>query len=188
MRAAFSGGTSRPSLWTLTAIETQLNADFENEGTKKMKIPVNINITTERLTDGSSYGADGAETERIESSTSGFMKKTGGMLQLQYVEAESSGFGGTKTTVSLCGDMVAVNRSGQLNTHMIFEAGKSHDCVYDTGYFPMQLRVSTKSLDCDITELGGKLNIDYTVEIVGNVAEQSKLTLSVAPDSSVMTS
>ena len=52
----------------------------------------------------------------------------------------------------------------------------------------MQLRVSTKSLDCDITELGGKLNIDYTVEIVGNVAEQSKLTLSVAPDSSVMTS
>ena len=131
-----------------------------------MKIPVNINITTERLTDGGSYGADGAETERIE----------------------SSGFGGTKTTVSLCGDMVAVNRSGQLNTHMIFEAGKSHDCVYDTGYFPMQLRVSTKSLDCDITELGGKLNIDYTVEIVGNVAEQSKLTLSVAPDSSVMTS
>lgn len=60
--------------------------------------------------------------------------------------------------------------------------------MYDTGYFPMQLRVSTKSLDCDITELGGKLNIDYTVEIVGNVAEQSKLTLSVAPDSSVMTS
>ena len=52
-----------------------------------MKIPVNINITTERLTDGGSYGADGAETERIESSTSGFMKKTGGMLQLQYVEA-----------------------------------------------------------------------------------------------------
>ena len=145
-----------------------------------MKIPVNINITTERLTDGGSYGADGAETERIESSASGFMKKSGGMLQLQYVEAESSGFGGTKTTVSLCG--------GQLNTHMIFEAGKSHDCVYDTGYFPMQLRVSTKSLDCDITELGGKLNIDYTVEIVGNVAEQSKLTLSVAPDSSVMTS
>ena len=141
-----------------------------------------------RLTDGGSYGADGAETERIESSASGFMKKSGGMLQLQYVEAESSGFGGTKTTVSLCGDMVAVNRSGQLNTHMIFEAGKSHDCVYDTGYFPMQLRVSTKSLDCDITELGGKLNIDYTVEIVGNVAEQSKLTLSVAPDSSVMTS
>ena len=29
-----------------------------------MKIPVNINITTERLTDGGSYGADGAETER----------------------------------------------------------------------------------------------------------------------------
>ena len=31
-----------------------------------MKIPVNINITTERLTDGGSYGADGAETERNE--------------------------------------------------------------------------------------------------------------------------
>ena len=154
----------------------------------RMKIPVNINITTERLTENGPYGLDGAETERIESSASGIMKKTGNMLQLQYIEAEDSGFGGTRTTVSLCGDMVAVNRTGQLNTHMIFEAGKSHDCVYDTGYFPMQLRVSTKSLDCDITELGGKLNIDYTVEIVGNVAEQSKLTLSVAPDSSVMTS
>ena len=79
----------------------------------RMKIPVNINITTERLTENGPYGVDGAETERIESSASGIMKKTGNMLQLQYIEAEGSGFGGTRTTVSLCGDMVADSRTGQ---------------------------------------------------------------------------
>ena len=110
------------------------------------------------------------------------------MLQLQYIENEDSGFGGTKTTVSLCGDLVSVNRSGVLKSHMIFEEGKIHNCIYDTGVFPMQLRINTKSLECDISELGGKLNIDYTVEIVGNVAEQSRLTLSVSPDNSVLTS
>ena len=154
-----------------------------------MKIPVNINIKTERLTNGGApFGADGTETELIESKTSGVMKKSGDMLQLQYIENEDSGFGGTKTTVSLCGDLVSVNRSGVLKSHMIFEEGKIHNCIYDTGVFPMQLRINTKSLECDISELGGKLNIDYTVEIVGNVAEQSRLTLSVSPDNSVLTS
>ena len=55
----------------------------------RMKIPVNINITTERLTENGPYGVDGAETERIESSASGIMKKTGNMLQLQYIEASA---------------------------------------------------------------------------------------------------
>ena len=65
----------------------------------RMKIPVNINITTERLTENGPYGVDGAETERIESSASGIMKKTGNMLQLQYIEAEDSGFGGVRCLV-----------------------------------------------------------------------------------------
>ena len=65
----------------------------------RMKIPVNINITTERLTENGPYGVDGAETERIESSASGIMKKTGNMLQLQYIEAEDSGFGGVRAIV-----------------------------------------------------------------------------------------
>jgi hypothetical protein len=35
---------------------------------------------------------------------------------------------------------------------------------------------------------GGKLFVDYSVEIVGSLAEKNKLTLAVSPDASIIKS
>ena len=145
-----------------------------------MRIPITVKIESRRSSND--------EIERLETCAAGFLNKNKNGIQLHYTESEESGMGATKTTVHLCDGVVSVNRSGNVNSHMLFEKGKTHNCIYDTGFFPMQLMISTKELKCDLSELGGKLLVDYSVEIAGNSAEKTTLTLSVSPDSSVLTS
>ncbi|PKM62825.1 MAG: hypothetical protein CVU97_03265 [Firmicutes bacterium HGW-Firmicutes-21] len=155
-----------------------------------MKIPINIQIESERIY--SNLGQNAGYVPEPETSSvniTGFMKKTKQGLQVEYKENEDSGMGDTVTTISTLGDrVVSVNRVGALNSHMVFEQGKCHTCIYDTGFFPMQLRVCTKELVNNLSLQGGKLNIDYSVEIVGNLAEKNKLTVSVYPDKSIIIS
>lgn len=157
-----------------------------------MKIPINIKIDSERIYSdlGFKSGQEPPAPETSSMRVNGFMKKTKQGIQVIYTENEESSMGNTVTTISTLGDnhVISVNRVGQLNSHMIFEEGKCHTCIYDTGYFPMQLRVCTKELTSNLSLQGGKINIDYSVEIVGNLAEQNKLSVSVSPDKSVIIS
>lgn len=157
-----------------------------------MKIPINIKIDSERIYSdlGIRSGQEAPGPEMSSMHVNGFMKKTKQGIQVEYTENEESGMGNTVTTISTLGNnrVVSVNRVGQLNSHMIFEEGKCHTCIYDTGFFPMQLRVCTKELTNNLSIQGGKINIDYSVEIVGNLAEQNKLSVSVSPDKSVIIS
>lgn len=147
-----------------------------------MKIPINIKIVTKSemtTSDG------GNEPLVIEASAPGMLKRTKDGLVLQYVESEDSGLAGTVTTVSLLDDnIVTVNRSGMLaSSCMAFEEGKSHTCVYNTGVEPMTLRIHTQKLNNGITTQGGKMDIFYTIDFVGSVAEKSHLSMSVVPKS-----
>ncbi len=149
-----------------------------------MKIPINIKIQSERIyNDLGMKGGPAIEPEISYANVTGFMKKTKEGLQVEYTELEENSMGHTVTTINTFGpDMVSVNRVGTMSSHMVFEKGKCHTCIYDTGVFPMHLRVCTKELDNRLTLDGGKLNIDYSIEIVGNLAEQNKLSVSVYPD------
>jgi uncharacterized beta-barrel protein YwiB (DUF1934 family) len=149
-----------------------------------MKIPINIKIQSERIyNDLGMKGGQAIEPEKSYVNLTGFMKKTKEGLQVEYTELEENGMGHTVTTINTLGEsVVSVNRVGTLSSHMVFEKGKCHTCIYDTGVFPMQLRICTKELENNLTLEGGKLNIDYSIEIVGNLAEQNKLSVSVYPD------
>lgn len=155
-----------------------------------MKIPINIKIQSERIyNDLSMRNGQAVEPEISYANVTGFMKKTKEGLQVEYTELEENGMGQTVTTINTFGnDLVSVNRVGTMSSHMVFEKGKCHTCIYDTGVFPMQLRICTKELDNRLTIEGGKLNIDYSIEIVGNLAEQNKLSVSVYPDKDALIS
>lgn len=151
-----------------------------------MKIPIDISIRSERITaEMLDFKPDAPETDVFR--VSGFMKKTKNGLKLEY----SEGSGEEKVFTTICTineDTVSLSRVGELNSHMVFMRGKAHNCICDTGIFPLQMRISTKKLLNSLTLEGGKLDIDYTVEIVGNLAEKNRLTVSVSPDKSVIRS
>lgn len=149
-----------------------------------MKIPVDIRVRVERIsTDLARRGEEHPEIDDFR--VSGTMKTTKNGLRIEYTEDNSE----TTTTIDTFKDeTVSVNRVGPINSHMVFADGKAHTCICNTGYFPVHMRVRTKSLTNSLSMDGGKLDIAYTIEIVGNLAERSHLTFSVSPDASIIKS
>lgn len=151
-----------------------------------MKIPIDIRVSTERIHQTVSHNGEAKQKSESDSFTvSGTMKKTKGGYRIEFNEENNT----VTTTIDTFEDnMVSVNRVGQVNTHMVFADGKAHTCICNTGIFPLQMRVRTKKLTNSLSMQGGKLDIDYSVEIVGNLAERNRLTFSVSPDKSIIRS
>lgn len=151
-----------------------------------MKIPIDIHVHSERIC--SDLGRKTQENPRPEIDDfyiSGIMKKQKDGLRIEYSEED----GEITTLVHLFpDDMVSINRIGPIHSHMTFSHGKAFTCICNTGLFPLQMRVCTKKLSNTISMEGGKLDIEFSVEIVGNLAEKNRLILSVSPDKSIIKS
>lgn len=150
-----------------------------------MKIPVDIHVHAERLGAEQLRRGENEQPETEDYRVSGIMKKTSDGYRIEYQEENDVFF----TTIDTFYDnTVSLNRIGPINTHMVFADGKTHTCICNTGYYPLHMRVRTKSLDNSLTMDGGRLKISYSVEIVGNLAERSRLEISVSPDASILKS
>lgn len=149
-----------------------------------MKIPIDIHVRSERISaDLIRRGEETPETEDFR--VSGTMKKTKGGFHIEFNEENNA----TSTTiVTYDDDMVSLNRIGPINSHLVFADGKVHTCICNTGFFPLHMRVRTKSLKNSLSMDGGRLDIDFSVEIVGNLAERNKLSVSISPDISIIKS
>ncbi|MBR0231341.1 MAG: DUF1934 domain-containing protein [Clostridia bacterium] len=151
-----------------------------------MKIPIDIRVQSERLcNDLAHMGFKEPIPQKDDYLVSGFMRKTRDGFRIEFREKED---GATTTIDTFADDTVALNRGGQLHSHMVFADGKTHVCICDTEYMPIQMRIKTKKLANTLSMQGGKLDIDYTVEIVGNLAETNRLRFSVSPDKSIIRS
>lgn len=137
---------------------------------------VNIEITNYRCDTVSD------ETETINYRASGTCRNSRDGLKLEYKEPVVTGMDGTVTTVTVSETgTVFVNRVGPLNTHMVFEAGKMHACIYDTGYFPLQICIHTSKLENSLTLKGGCFDVEYSMEIGGRLASKNRLKIAVTP-------
>ena len=146
-----------------------------------MKTPVDITVTNKRLSyEDLCSPADVPEPYQSASSYKGYMAIKGKRLSLDYDEPDCGGKT-ARTRVVLEDGVALISRRADTNTNLIFRQGASCDCVFDGGVNPMSLRVKTNSLRSDLGPLGGKLNIDYTIEIMGNLAEKNSICVSVCP-------
>lgn len=125
------------------------------------------------------------DNDSVELVTSGRFYEKGGSYYVSYKETELTGLGDTTTTVKIEDDKVTVIRFGDLQTHMIFEEGQKHISYYDMGFGALTVGVSTKSIDKNLNESGGRMKIDYAMEINNAVAGESALLMDIreaAPD------
>ncbi len=151
-----------------------------------MKIPVDIHVRSERTLADLVHRGEMMEAPEIDDFTvSGTLLDNNGGYRIEFSEDDNT----TLTIINTFPDeMVCINRVGQMNSHMVFSHGRALTCICNTGAFPLQMRVRTKNLKNTLTMQGGKLDIDFTVEIVGNLAEKNRLSFSVSPDKSIIRS
>jgi len=114
----------------------------------------------------------GEAPQTVELVTRGTMTGRNGKFAISYVETELTGNKGVVSTFLVLNPRrVVLTREGPIKSRMVFMEGTKDESLYDLGFGALLLGVSTRKVEVDLSENGGRLFIDYTVEI-----EQSQTT------------
>jgi uncharacterized beta-barrel protein YwiB (DUF1934 family) len=84
-----------------------------------------------------------------------------------------------RTTLLVEDGRVTILQSGEQNSQMVFEEGRRHISYYDTAEGPVTMGVTASRVEADIGQEGGRIEVDYGVEIAGNLAEESFVHIDI---------
>ena len=100
-------------------------------------------------------------------------------FKVEYNETKISGMEGTKTTIIIRNNSFDLIREGTTETKMEFENNKRTVSLYKTPYGVMDVKIDTKKLNININEDGGIINTMYILEIGGQPALKTNLTIDI---------
>ena len=108
----------------------------------------------------------GEKPETVELMTRGTMTGRNGKFAISYVETELTGTAGVVSTFLILNPhRVVLTRDGPIKSRMVFVEGVKDKSIYDLGFGSLLLGVYTRKIEVDLSEAGGRLFIDYSVEI-----------------------
>ena len=108
---------------------------------------------------------DGALPDVVELVTQGRLSREGESYTLSYQESELTGLEGTLTTIQVDGGQVTLMRMGEFNSQLVFQEGRRHLSMYNTPYGTMAIGVNTRHLLAELSDRGGDIEVDYSVEV-----------------------
>ncbi len=122
------------------------------------------------------------EPETVKLVTKGTLEDRGeDGIVLSYQESEASGLEGTLTTVLIEPGRVTVQRTGSVNSQMIFEEGKQHLSIYHTPYGALEVGLRTRKAHISMDGRGGDVTIYYTLAIERGDEGSNMLHINVRP-------
>lgn len=122
---------------------------------------------------------DGLPSDEVSLTTEGRFYERNGSYYAVYEETAVTGFEGGHTTVKSGGGKVTVTRTGKYPSSLTFEPGQRHLAVYNTEYGALALTTATKSLLSELTDDGGRIFVEYDVEIENAYMSTNKLTIDI---------
>lgn len=121
------------------------------------------------------------EPDTVELVTEGTMEFNRGGWDLCYQESDLTGLAGVTTTFRLESDGITLNRTGQLNSQMVFREGESHDSLYQMEFGALMLTVSATKVSWEMNENGGIVDLSYRLEIENSAAGVIDYHLEIRP-------
>lgn len=119
------------------------------------------------------------EEDLIGVVTPGDFYEIGDGFKAEYNETKLSGMEGTKTTIMIRENSFDLIREGTTETKMEFKNNQKTVSLYKTPYGVMDIKIDTKKLDININENGGTINTIYILEIGGQPALKTNLTIDI---------
>jgi uncharacterized beta-barrel protein YwiB (DUF1934 family) len=119
------------------------------------------------------------DTNDVELFTEGKFEKSGNKYVLIYKESEMTGFEGTTTTVEIENEKVSIIRSGNVSNQMIFLKGKKTTSYYNTQFGSLVIGVMTDKMDVDVGDDGGKIDINYILDINEEFIGQNNVQIDI---------
>lgn len=125
------------------------------------------------------HGYDLEETEEMDFITDGeYIFGEDGCV-LSYNESEVTGMPGTRTVMSVSSDGIVVDRSGEIWSRMNFKEGLRDAFLYSTPYGTAKLGIDTRKISKELSPAGGKIEIDYVVNMEHLIAMRNKFIVDI---------
>jgi len=126
------------------------------------------------------------EDDVLEYSSVGLLSDDGKTLKVSYEEGGLEGLEGCIASIQFSHDspwLVTMTRSGNLSTALVFNGRDRRQlCTYDTGVLPpFELTICTRRISNSLSLEGGRLELEYAIEIRGVKSEMTRLSMEVTP-------
>lgn len=144
--------------------------------------PIYEDLSSDTFPDMNNDKAYTKETDEvIEFSTEGTVTENKGLFEITYKENESLGMSDIESTLRFKKsnpDLVNLIRSGSSLASFIFDARfPRQNCTYYIDNMPLNFCIITNEVVNTFDEKGGKIILDYEIEMQGIKTEHNKFTL-----------
>ncbi len=121
------------------------------------------------------------ETGEVELTTLGSYVRRGDSRYIVYKEYTSEDSNQTRTSILKIdgSSKVTLMRGGEDRTRLILESGKRHLCQYDTEFGNMMIGIFTSRVQSDLNDLGGNLEVSYTLDINSSLSSQNDIFITI---------
>lgn len=117
--------------------------------------------------------------EPITVVTPGHFYRQNDAYYIIYEESELTGLVDTRTMIKAAPDAVTVTRVGKYPSQLSFEDGKRHLSLYHTEYGDLAIAVTTQRIAVDMSDEGGVVDVEYSVEIDNQPVGSNHLKVEV---------
>ena len=124
----------------------------------------------------------GQDPEVIELVTAGTLEYRDGGWDICYEESELTGLAGVTTTFRLEPGQVILERTGRLQSKMIFQQGIPHESLYQMEFGALMLTVCAQMIEAAINDNGGTVDLQYSIAIENSDAGLVEYHLEVRPN------
>lgn len=136
-----------------------------------MKKDVLIKIIDNQTTAG--------ESEVTETLTKGTFSGDSLNYKLHFTERFDEEFS-CETTLHVENEKcVTMLRRGAYNSELIIEQDRRHNCHYSTPYGEFMIGIYAKSVNSNISEAGGMLRMNYTIDFYAGLAAENEITVEI---------
>ena len=108
-----------------------------------------------------------------QTSTQGVLRLLENGYELSYEEPAAEMEGCVTTLLIEDGGLVTMTRNGAYTTQMVMERGRRHVCHYATPF-------GAKKVESSVTEDGGELLLNYTIDVNADLAASNELKITVS--------
>ena len=139
---------------------------------EKEKNPYMISIVGEQKVEG--------QDDRIEVITEGKSMMKNGHFLINYKEYDEDlpdKF--LNNLVKVENETVTISRKGPLSSQLILEKGKRHQCMYQTIAGTLSIGVFTKTLNNNLNENGGSLEVIYTLDFNSDLVSENRFKIDI---------
>ncbi len=127
----------------------------------------------------SRFNLEEEEEDQLQFTTDGFYLLEGDTACISYFETEVTGMEGTRTSLFVMPDQVVVDREGTVTSRMVFREGLQTSFLYQTPYGETTLGMRTRRIDQQIGAEGGRVDIEYVVDLGHSMVSRNRFQISV---------